>query len=153
MRKLISADHVFPVETMVVLFFYFWENFIYMRWQLKFVFIYRVSTSINFLEKTSLCGFQHPNLKEDRWSFTIPIALPFITHQLLTYKILFNSVPCVYTQSSSQFLYFMVSFSNPIVGNCFAYSSTPWRSFAISDWIEALDCSVVTKSFNFVPGT
>lgn len=105
MRKLISADHVFPVETMVVLFFYFWENFIYMRWQLKFVFIYRVSTSINFLEKTSLCGFQHPNLKEDRWSFTIPIALPFITHQLLTYKILFNSVPlCIYSVELSVFV-------------------------------------------------
>jgi hypothetical protein len=44
----------------------------------------------------------------------------------------------------------MVSFSNPIVGNCFANSSTSWRSFAISTWMLS-DCKVATKSFSFVP--
>lgn len=48
----------------------------------------------------------------------------------------------------AQFLYFMVSFSNPIVGNCLAYSSTSWRSFAISDSKLGV---VARKSFNFVP--
>lgn len=58
--------------------------------------------------------------------------------------------PCI-RRSRSQFLYFMVSFSNPIVGNCLAYSSTSWRNFAISDWKWDEVCSVAKKSFNFVP--
>ena len=46
----------------------------------------------------------------------------------------------------------MVSFSNPIVGNCFAYASTSWRSFVISDWKWEADWIVAKKSFSFVPG-